>query len=123
VVSPPALAEDGAAVNADADRVAAAVAGAIGASALLMLTGAPGVLADPADPGSVLTECLVPPTGPPPKRDGGIGVKLLAAREALAAGVPTVLIAGGSGPEPIRRALSGSATRVRLASPVPSASR
>lgn len=122
VVSPPVLAEDGAMLNADADRVAAAVAGAMRAGTLLLLTGAPGVLADPADPRSVMPECLVPPTGPPPRREGGIGVKLLAARDALAAGVPAVLICGGGGPEPVRRALSGAATRVRLAALVPSVS-
>ncbi len=114
VVSPPVLADDGSVLNADADRVAAAVAGAIGASALLLLTGAPGVLADPADPRSVLPVCVVPPDGPPPQRTGGIGVKLLAARDALTAGVPTVLIAGGDGPRPVRRALSGAGTTVAL---------
>lgn len=115
VVSPPVLAGDGSALNANADRVAAAVAAALGASALLLLTGAPGVLADPADPGSVLPSCLVPRDGPPPHRGGGIGVKLLAARDALAAGVPVVRIAGADGPAPVRRALSGAGTTVVLA--------
>jgi [amino group carrier protein]-L-2-aminoadipate/L-glutamate 6-kinase len=114
VVSPPVLADDGLVLNADADRAAAAVAGAIGASALLLLTGVSGVLADPADPRSVLPVCVVPPYGPPPQRTGGIGVKLLAARDALKAGVPTVLIAGGDGPRPVRRALSGAGTTVAL---------
>lgn len=114
VVSPPVLGDDGSVLNADADRVASAVAGAIGASALLLLTEAPGVLADPADPRSVLPVCTVPPDGPPPHRTGGIGVKLLAARDALKAGVPTVLIAGGDGPRPVRRALSGAGTTVAL---------
>jgi [amino group carrier protein]-L-2-aminoadipate 6-kinase len=114
VVSPPVLADDGSVLNADADRVAAAVAGAIGASALLLLTGAPGVLADPGDPRSMLPVCAVSSHGPPPQRTGGIGVKLLAARDALMAGVPTVLIAGANGPQPVRRALSGAATTVAL---------
>ena len=38
-----------------------------------------------------------------------------------AAGVPTVLIASGGGPAPVRQALSGMATRVTLATPVPAA--
>jgi acetylglutamate/LysW-gamma-L-alpha-aminoadipate kinase len=101
--------------------VAAAVAAALGASTLLMLTSAPGVLDDPADPQSVMPVCPVPLAGPPPKRGGGMGVKLLAARDALAAGVPAVLIASGSGPAPVRQALSGMATRVTLATPVPAA--
>jgi [amino group carrier protein]-L-2-aminoadipate 6-kinase len=123
VISPPVLGEDGAMLNADADRVAAAVAGAIGASTLLMLTGAPGVLADPADPASVLADCAVPPQGPPPLRGGGIGVKLLAARDALAAGVPAVLVADGRADQPVRRALAGEATRVTMAALTTAASR
>lgn len=121
VLSPPVLGDDGQVLNADADRVAAAVAAALRASTLLMLTSAPGVLDDPADPQSVMPVCPVPLAGPPPKRGGGMGVKLLAARDALAAGVPTVLIASGGGPAPVRQALSGMATRVTLATPVPAA--
>ena len=114
VISPPVLGEDSSVLNADADRVAAAVAGALRATTLVLLTGAPGVLADPDDPQSVLRVCPVPREGPPLQRDQGIGVKLLAARDALQAGVPTVLIAAGSGPEPLLRALVGAATRVTL---------
>ena len=116
VVSPPALAEDGRPVNADADRAAAAVAGALGAETLVMLTGAPGVLADPDDEGSVLATCEVPAAGAPPHRGGGIGIKLIAAREALLAGVPRVLIGDGRRPDrPVLAALSGRATRITLA--------
>jgi acetylglutamate/LysW-gamma-L-alpha-aminoadipate kinase len=121
VLSPPVLGDDGQVLNADADRVAAAVAIALRASTLLMLTSAPGVLDDPADPRSVMPVCPVPLAGPPPKRAGGMGVKLLAARDALAAGVPAVLIAGAGGPAPVRRALSGMATRVTLATPAAAA--
>ncbi|SEG90076.1 N-acetylglutamate kinase [Thermomonospora echinospora] len=115
VVGPPALAEDGRPVNADADRVAAAVAGAVGAGTLVLLTGAPGVLADPADEASVLAACAVPAAGPPPYRGGGMGLKLVAAREALAAGVPEVLVADGRRDRPLSRALAGAATRIELA--------
>ncbi|HEX4063968.1 MAG TPA: [LysW]-aminoadipate kinase [Streptosporangiaceae bacterium] len=115
VVSPPVLAEDGAPVNADADRAAAAIAVAMRADTLVLLTSAPGVLADPADPLSVLSVCEVPQTGPPAQRAGGMGVKLTAAREALAAGVREVLVADGRVPAPVSRALAGSATRVALA--------
>jgi acetylglutamate/LysW-gamma-L-alpha-aminoadipate kinase len=119
VVCPPVLAEDGAPVNADADHVAAAIAGAMQASTLVLLTAAPGVLADPADLGSALATCVVPPTGPPPQRGGGIGVKLLAARAAIAAGVPDVLIADGRVDWPVSRALAGAATKVIIAQAVP----
>jgi acetylglutamate/LysW-gamma-L-alpha-aminoadipate kinase len=123
VVSPPVLAEDATVVNADADRVAAAIAVAVRARTLVLLTGAPGVLADPADPQSAMPVCVVPRQGPPPQREGGIGVKLLAARDALTGGVPTVLVAGGNGSSPVRQALAGAATRVSLGSEQAAASR
>jgi acetylglutamate/LysW-gamma-L-alpha-aminoadipate kinase len=115
VISPPALAEDGRPVNVNADRVAAAVAAAVGAGRLVMLTGAPGVLADVEDPGSVLPVVELSPHGPPPYRAGGMGLKLIAAREALAAGVPQTLIADGRRPRPVTAALDGAATTVVLA--------
>ncbi|HEY5990192.1 MAG TPA: acetylglutamate kinase [Streptosporangiaceae bacterium] len=119
VLSPPVLADDGLMVNADADRVAAAVAGALRAGALVLLTAARGVLANPADAESMMPICSVPRYGPPPKRDGGMGIKLLAARDALVSGVPTVLVADGSRPHPVCGALSGAATRVTLAASAP----
>ncbi|MQY12870.1 [LysW]-aminoadipate kinase [Streptomyces sp. RB5] len=124
VVSPPALAEDGRPVNCDADRAAAAVAAALGAAELVLLTGAPGVLADPADEGSVLDVCPVPDEGPPPYTGGGMGLKLVAAREALAGGVGRVLVADGRGSDPVRGALAGQATEiVRAAAAVGGAGR
>jgi acetylglutamate/LysW-gamma-L-alpha-aminoadipate kinase len=116
VVAPPALAEDGRPVNVDADRAAAAVAGALSATTLILLTGAPGVLADAADERSVLARCRVP-DGPPPFVSGGMGLKLVAAREALTAGVRRVLIADGRRPAPVRSALAGLATEIELGDP------
>ncbi|MEU2874621.1 [LysW]-aminoadipate kinase [Streptomyces olivoreticuli] len=115
VISPPALAEDGRPVNTDADRAAAAVAGALRAETLVLLTGAPGVLADPADESSVLPVCAVPPTGAPPHVGGGMGLKLIAAREALLGGARRVLIADGRRPDPVRAALAGHATEIVIA--------
>jgi acetylglutamate/LysW-gamma-L-alpha-aminoadipate kinase len=114
VVSPPAMAPDGEPVNVDADRAAAALAAELGAETLVMLTGAPGVLADSSDPGSLLGECQLPRWGATPALGGGMGIKLVAAREALLAGVPRVLIADGRGESPLQKALSGSGTRVTL---------
>ncbi|TCO55593.1 [LysW]-aminoadipate kinase [Actinocrispum wychmicini] len=114
VVSPPALAEDNAPVNVDADRAAAAIAAALDAAALVLLTGAPGVLADSADEDSVLTVCEVPETGSPPITGGGMGTKLVAAREALLGGVPNVVVGDGRVPRPVQAALSGAATEIRI---------
>lgn len=112
VVSPPALAEDGRPVNVDADRAAAAVAVAVGAASLVLLTGAAGVLADPADESSVLPTYRMTATGAPPGMGGGMAMKLIACREALLGGVTRVLVADGRRPGPVRAALTGAATEV-----------
>jgi [amino group carrier protein]-L-2-aminoadipate 6-kinase len=115
VISPPVLADDGTAVNADADRVAAAVAAALNAEMLIMLTGAPGVLADIRDESSVLPVYRVPDSGAPADVSGGMRLKLVAAREALQAGVPQVLIADGRSQRPVAAAVGGEGTRVLMA--------
>ncbi|MEF8856769.1 MAG: acetylglutamate/acetylaminoadipate kinase, partial [Haloplanus sp.] len=53
VAGPPMLADDGVPVNTDADRAAAAVAGALGAT-LVVLTDVDGVYADPDDPSTLI---------------------------------------------------------------------
>ena len=106
VVSPPAVAEDGGLVNVNADRVAARVAVALGAVELTLLTSAPGVL--DAD-GVPLARCVLPAEGPlPAYAEGGMRVKLIAAREALLGGVTTVAVCDG-------RAGGDGGTRVTLA--------
>lgn len=121
VISPPAVDENGSPVNVDADRAAAALAAALGADQLLLLTGAPGVLADINDPMSVRSSYPVALTGPPgPSTTGGMALKLIAAREALIGGVPIVRIADGRVPEPVSRVIAGAGTTVYLPEPVPS---
>jgi acetylglutamate/LysW-gamma-L-alpha-aminoadipate kinase len=108
VVSPPALASDGTVVNVDADRVAAAVATALGATRLVLLTAAPGVLADRDDTGTVLATYRPPPSGRDPAIAGGMAVKLAAAQTALAGGVREVVVADGRDADSPRRALTGT---------------
>ncbi|MEV4070011.1 [LysW]-aminoadipate kinase [Nonomuraea fuscirosea] len=119
VVSPPALGEDGAPVNVNADRVAAALAVSLRAERLVLLTAAPGVLADPYDERSVRRDYRLPPRGvADPAVGGGMTVKLLAARQALEGGVPEVLIADGRSGDAVRQALAGTAgTRIALTDP------
>jgi acetylglutamate/LysW-gamma-L-alpha-aminoadipate kinase len=112
VLSPPAFGADGP-LNVDADRLAAAVAAAMGAEDLLLLSDVPGVLADPADPGSVVARFEVPLDGPPAVSSGGMGAKLTAARAALLAG-SRVRICSGLAPEPLTRGLAGAGTEVVL---------
>lgn len=115
VVSPPAIDEHDHPVNVDADRAAASLAAALGADRLVLLTGAPGVLADPDDDTSVLSTCEVPATGAPGRfAVGGMALKLVAAREALAGGVASVRVADGRVSNPVSRALAGSGTSVTM---------
>lgn len=115
VISPPAIDEHGHPVNVDADRVAAALAVALNADHLVLLTGAPGVLADPDDETSLLSTYLVPATGAPGRfAGGGMALKLVAAREALAGAVASVRIADGRVPNPVSRALAGSGTTITM---------
>ncbi|NJP67066.1 [LysW]-aminoadipate kinase [Streptomyces spiramenti] len=118
VVSPPAIDEHDNPVNVDADRAAAALAVALGADRLLLLTGAPGVLADPDDATSVQSTHRISPTGPPTRSaTGGMALKLVAAREALTGGVGSVRIADGRASAPVSQALAGAGTTVRIAPP------
>lgn len=111
VVTLPALADDGVAVNVDADRAGAAVAAALEAEAYVQLTNVPGLLRDKDDPASLVAHV------PADRLDEADGLaqgrfkkKVLAAREALAGGVRTVLIASSAGDAPVTAALAGAGT-------------
>ena len=54
VVSPIGIAEDGTTLNLNADTVAGAIAGAMDAEKLIILTDVPGVLRDPEDPSTLI---------------------------------------------------------------------
>jgi [amino group carrier protein]-L-2-aminoadipate 6-kinase len=111
VVGPPAITPDGEVVNVDADRAAARVAAALGADALVLLTNVPGLLRDRADPGSLVR--AVPRAEAPSAVElaaGRMRKKVLAAREALEAGVGRVVIGPSAVEEPVRRALAGEGT-------------
>jgi acetylglutamate/LysW-gamma-L-alpha-aminoadipate kinase len=115
VVSPPATGLDGGALNVNADRAAAALAAALGATALVVLTGAPGLLRDPGDEMSVFRRYAIARQGPPPEfATGGMAIKLAAAREALLGGVPEVVVAAGRGFRPVAAALAGGGSRIVL---------
>jgi acetylglutamate kinase len=55
VVSPLSADDKGVLLNINADTVAAAIGAALGAEKLILCTGAPGILADAADPRSVIS--------------------------------------------------------------------
>lgn len=104
VLSPPALDENAEPVNVNADRVAAAVAGALEAQWLVFLTAAAGVR-DAA--GRVLPRYRVSPAGRDPVVTGGMTIKLVAAAEARAAGVPHVAVGDGHAERPVSAIFAG----------------
>ena len=111
VLTPPAVTDDGVAVNVDADRAAAMTAAALGADELLLLSNVPGVLADPSDAASLIAHAGV--AGAEALRaaaKGRMKNKVLAAEEAVAGGVGRVVIGSARGSDPIAAALAGAGT-------------
>ena len=113
VVTVPMLADDGVAVNADADRAAAAVAGALGAE-FVVLTDVEGVYADPDDPSTLIGSVTTPEEfdGLKSAANGFMRKKVMAAEEALNTGAPTVVVASANADAPITGALDGGGTHV-----------
>ena len=92
---------DGQAYNINADAAAAAIAVALGAEKLVYLTGAPGLLADPANPASViqrLTAAELRAHMADPSVSAGMIPKLRASAEAVEAGVGRAHILDGRVP-------------------------
>jgi acetylglutamate/LysW-gamma-L-alpha-aminoadipate kinase len=113
VASPPMLADDGVAVNTDADRAAAAVAGVLGAT-LVVLTDVAGVYRDPDDPATRI-ERVDSPDAFSALEDAAEGFmirKVMAAREALEQGGTEVIVADANAEAPVRSALGGAGTHV-----------
>ncbi|MCK8502629.1 [LysW]-aminoadipate kinase [Myxococcus fulvus] len=108
VVCPPAVTEDGTLVNVDADQVAAAIAAALGARALVMLSNVAGLLEDPTDPSSLIRESDEVERVMGFAR-GRMRYKLEAARRALAGGVRSAHVTASAAPRPVLSALAGEA--------------
>lgn len=112
VTGPPMLADDGVPVNTDADRVAAAVAGSLSAT-LVLLTDVPGVLENPDDHGSLI-EGVRTPAELEAVEDVARGFmerKVMAAKEALQSGAASVIVGDGTIDSPVIGALNGAGTQ------------
>jgi acetylglutamate/LysW-gamma-L-alpha-aminoadipate kinase len=111
VLTLPALASDGSAVNVDGDRAAAAIAAALGARDLLILSNVPGLLRDVQDPSTLIR--LIPKAELASNQ--GVALdrmkkKLLGAEEALAGGVARVVLGTANRESPVQAALAGEGT-------------
>jgi [amino group carrier protein]-L-2-aminoadipate 6-kinase len=109
VIAPLALSQQGERLNVDGDRAAAAVAAALHADDLAIMTNVPGLLSDPADLSSIIH------TIPANQLDeymhyarGRMRKKLLGAQEALQGGVQRVRIGSTS----LQAVLNGEGTTI-----------
>ena len=108
VIAPLALSHEGECLNVDGDRAAAAVASALHASALVLLTNVPGLLRNPDDPSTLIRAIPAAQlTDSMEYARGRMRKKLLGAQEALHGGVPRVLIAAS-----LQDALNGAGTTI-----------
>jgi len=111
VLCPPAISENNEAMNIDGDRAAAAVAAALGAECLVILSDVPGLLRDRHDPSTAIASVgLEEMETAMAYAQGSMRKKLLGAREALDGGVPRVVLALGRGEAPVGHALVGHGT-------------
>lgn len=113
VLTPPGISYEGVAVNVDGDRAAAALAGAMDAEALLLLSNVPGLLREFPDPATLI------PAVPADRVEEYLGFahdrmkkKVLGAAEAVRAGVDRVVFGDARNEAPISRALAGHGTVV-----------
>ncbi|AFK17788.1 acetylglutamate/acetylaminoadipate kinase [Haloferax mediterranei ATCC 33500] len=113
IVTVPMLADDGVPVNADADRAAAAVAGALGAK-LVVLTDVKGVYEDPDDESTLIETADTPDefAALEDAAEGFMTKKVMAAKEALDGGAAEVIVSGANLNDPIVTALNGGGTHV-----------
>jgi acetylglutamate/LysW-gamma-L-alpha-aminoadipate kinase len=113
IVAPLAASEHGAMLNVDGDRAAAAIAGALRADTLLLLSNVAGLLRCWPDETTLVRQIrrgeFERATG---WAQGRMKKKLLGTAEALDAGVDRVVIGDGRRAAPIRSALNGAGTTI-----------
>jgi acetylglutamate/LysW-gamma-L-alpha-aminoadipate kinase len=115
VVAPLAISYDSEALNVDGDRAAAALASALKAETVIILSDVPGLLRDITDESTVIS--FIPVVHAHGYLDryarGRMKRKVLGALEALDDGVQRVIIADGRVTDPLQRALMGHGTLVQ----------
>lgn len=112
VIAPLALSHEGERLNVDGDRAAAAIAGALGAKDLVIMTNVAGLLRDPDDPNTLLqhieatrlADCMT-------YARGRMRKKILGAGEALFQGVQRVFIGNAT----LDELLNGAGTTIESA--------
>jgi len=117
VIAPLALSHEGERLNVDGDRAAAAVAAALHAHELVIMTNVPGLLADPADQSTLIRHIAADQLENTLQfAQGRMRKKMLGAQEALRGGVQRVCIGSGS----LQAVLNGAGTTIeRDCIPIP----
>jgi [amino group carrier protein]-L-2-aminoadipate 6-kinase len=111
VIAPLAISLKGEALNVDADRAAAAIAGALGAEQLILLTNVPGLMQKYPDESTLIREISYAELDSALVfAEGRMKKKVLGASEAIKLGVSKVIFADGRVGQPIQKALAGSGT-------------
>ena len=113
VIQPMAISEAGDALNVDADRAAAIIAGAIHAQQLILLTNVPGLLRSFPDESSLITHIDRRSVETALEvAEGRMKKKVLGAIEALELGVEKIVFADGRVEHPLLGALAGQGTTI-----------
>lgn len=113
VVTPPAISQDGVAINVDGDRLAMELASALKAERLLIFADTPGFMRDVTDEHSVIPLIRLDEVEQVAEYGKGRArVKLLAAAQAVRRGIQAVGLLDGRGEHPLTRAFEGAGTWV-----------
>ena len=113
VITPPAISQDGVAINVDGDRLAMEVATALRAERLLIFADTPGFMRDVNDERSVIPLIHLEEVDRMAQYGKGRArVKLLAAAQAIRRGIQAVGLLDGRGEHPLTRAFEGAGTWV-----------
>ena len=111
VISPLAISFEGEAMNVDGDRAAAAIAAALHADQLIILSNVPGLLRDFPDESTLIER--IPATQVDQYMDfaeGRMKKKVMGAAEAVEQGVGRVIFGDARLPQPVQAALNGQGT-------------
>jgi acetylglutamate/LysW-gamma-L-alpha-aminoadipate kinase len=111
IIAPLAISPEGDALNVDADRAAAMVAGAVAAEQLIILSNVPGLLRQFPDEGTLIAHIDKARVEQSLEfAEGRMKKKVLGASEALDLGVAKVVFADGRVESPVTNALAGKGT-------------
>jgi len=111
VVSPLAISYESEAMNVDGDRAAAAIAAALNAEQLIILSNVPGLLREFPDESTLIERIPADQVDQFMSfAEGRMKKKVMGAAEAVAQGVGRVVFADARRPRPIQAALDGQGT-------------